>query len=88
MARERPSCPNHVIGPLGGGLIGYRFFKDARAPLRFSSVEALERYISKVHPGFYFLQYPPFAHMQSGLGAFVVPAPVQEDAISRPDTRR
>jgi hypothetical protein len=84
-----PAPPNHVIGPLlGGGLIRHGFFKESRAPLRFSSVEALERYITKVRPGFYFLEHPPFAYMQSGLGAYVVPAPVQEDAISRPDTRR
>lgn len=43
-----PIPPGHVIGPLGNGLIRHRFFKDHKAPIRFSSVEALERYIAKV----------------------------------------
>ncbi|CAA7268184.1 unnamed protein product [Cyclocybe aegerita] len=42
-----PAPPNHVIGPLGGGRIRHRFFKDYKAPLLFSSIEALERYIEK-----------------------------------------
>ena len=45
-----PAPPNHVIGPLGGGCIRHRFFKDDEAPLLFSSVEALERYMEKVCP--------------------------------------
>ena len=40
MALERPTSPNHVIGPLGGGRIRRKFFKDHKAPLPFSSVEA------------------------------------------------
>ncbi|KAK7052936.1 hypothetical protein VNI00_004256 [Paramarasmius palmivorus] len=42
-----PPPPGHVIGPLGGGRIRHRFFKDDRAPLLFSSTEALERYMQK-----------------------------------------
>lgn len=45
---EVPAPPGHVFGPLGGGVIRHRFFKDYEAPLAFSSVEALERYIEKV----------------------------------------
>ncbi|KAF7359090.1 hypothetical protein MSAN_01250100 [Mycena sanguinolenta] len=33
--------------PIGGGLIRHRFFKDHTAPLAFSSVAALERYMNK-----------------------------------------
>ncbi|KZP06658.1 hypothetical protein FIBSPDRAFT_1053428 [Athelia psychrophila] len=42
-----PAPPGHVFGPLGGGLIRHRFFKNHKAPLAFSSIEALERYIAK-----------------------------------------
>ncbi|KAL1725619.1 hypothetical protein EV714DRAFT_287779 [Schizophyllum commune] len=41
-----PAPPDHVLGPLGGGRIRHGLFKDARAPLPFSSVGALER----IHP--------------------------------------
>jgi len=44
-----PAPLNHVLGPLAGGRIRHGFFKDARAPLRFSSVEALERYLGKAY---------------------------------------
>ena len=50
---EVPLPPNHVIGPLAGGRICHQFFKDYKAPLDFSSVEALERYIEKVSRGLY-----------------------------------
>ncbi|KAH9977052.1 hypothetical protein BGW80DRAFT_1542951 [Lactifluus volemus] len=49
-----PPPPNHVIGPLGGGCIRHKFFKRYRAPLLFSSVEALQRYMRKVRPCFHF----------------------------------
>src|SRR5258708_26262510 len=42
-----PPPPNHVIGPLGGGCICHKFFKDYEAPLLFSSVDALQPYIHK-----------------------------------------
>lgn len=45
---EVPAPPDHVVGPLGGGIIRHSFFKDYRAPLLFSSIDALERYIEKV----------------------------------------
>jgi hypothetical protein len=45
-----PPPPNHVIGPLGGGPIRHKFFQDRTAPLLFSSVEAIQRYIRKVRP--------------------------------------
>jgi len=43
-----PPPPNHVIGPLAGGCIRHKFFQEYEAPLDFSSVQALERYINKV----------------------------------------
>lgn len=45
---EVPLPDGHVFGPLEGGRIRHRFFKDSEAPLEFSSVVALERYIDKV----------------------------------------
>ncbi|KAK0194720.1 hypothetical protein F5146DRAFT_448792 [Armillaria mellea] len=53
-----PAPADHVFGPLGGGLIRHSFFKDYKAPLVFSSIEALERYIEKVRPCLYFLEHP------------------------------
>ncbi|RDB18139.1 hypothetical protein Hypma_000611 [Hypsizygus marmoreus] len=44
-----PPPPDHVIGPLGGGPIRHKFFKDYTAPLLFSSVEALQRYMRKAY---------------------------------------
>ncbi|KZP06660.1 hypothetical protein FIBSPDRAFT_876331 [Athelia psychrophila] len=45
---EVPAPPGHVFGPLGGGSpIRHSFFKDHKAPLAFSSIGALERYIEK-----------------------------------------
>ncbi|KAG7095108.1 hypothetical protein E1B28_005893 [Marasmius oreades] len=44
---EVPPPSEDLIGPIGGGLIHHRFFKDNRAPLAFSSVGALERYMNK-----------------------------------------
>lgn len=84
-----PPPPNHVIGPLGGGRIRHKFFKDYTAPLLFSSVEALQRYMRKVHPRFHFLQHPPFANnnMQSGPGVHAALDPGPEAAVSRRDTR-
>lgn len=35
---------------LGGGRARHRFFKDYTAPLSFSSIEALERYMNMVRP--------------------------------------
>ncbi|KAF9055016.1 hypothetical protein BDZ89DRAFT_1055641 [Hymenopellis radicata] len=42
-----PAPPGHVFGPLGGGVLRHSFFKDYKAPLVFSSIGAVERYIAK-----------------------------------------
>ena len=60
---EVPPPVDHVIGPLGGGRIHHKFFKDHRAPLSFPSVATLERYMEKVRPCFPFLEHAPFANM-------------------------
>ena len=79
-----PPPPNHVIGPLGGGHIRHDFFKDGEAPLLFSSVEALQRYMHRVRPYFRFLSvHPPFANMQSGPGVQVAIGPGPEARVSR-----
>ncbi|TFK59019.1 hypothetical protein BDN72DRAFT_734412, partial [Pluteus cervinus] len=45
--RNVPLPRDHVgIGPLGNGFARHRLFKDFIAPLRFSSTEALERYLN------------------------------------------
>jgi hypothetical protein len=72
-----------VIGPLGGGRIRHKFFKEYTAPLLFSSVEALQRYMHKVRPCFYFLEHPPFANMQSGPGVHIALDPGPEAGVSR-----
>ncbi|KNZ75920.1 hypothetical protein J132_00933 [Termitomyces sp. J132] len=44
------ACPlplNASIGPVGGGIIRHRFFRDGDAPIEFASVAALEIYINK-----------------------------------------
>jgi hypothetical protein len=61
-----PAPSNHVIGPLGGGRIRHRFFKDDEAPLLFSSIEALERYMEKVHPCLYLLKHPLTCNLGQG----------------------
>jgi len=43
----RPTS-KHMIGPVGSGLIRHSFFKNHTAPLHFSSVDALERYMNRV----------------------------------------
>ena len=57
-----PPPPNHVIGPLGGGPIRHKFFDDYEAPLLFSSVEALQRYMNRVRAHFHFLEHPCIVH--------------------------
>ncbi|KAH9483407.1 hypothetical protein JR316_0002873 [Psilocybe cubensis] len=45
--RDVPIPPGAGIGDLGGGYAHNRFFKDYDAPLRFESIDALERYVNK-----------------------------------------
>ncbi len=44
------------MGPIGGGLICHRLFKNHKAPLAFSSIDALERYMNEVHRCLYFFR--------------------------------
>ena len=81
-----PPPPNHVIGPLGGGHIRHHFFKDGEAPLLFSSVEALQRYMNRVRPCFHFSgAHPPFANMQSGPGVQIALNPGPEACVPHRD---
>jgi len=48
--RDLPAPSDVTIGPVGGGLARHKLFKNYTAPLRFSSIEALERYMNKVRP--------------------------------------
>jgi hypothetical protein len=86
---EVPLPPEHIIGPLEGGPIRHRFFKYYEAPLRFSSVEALERYIEKVRPRIDFFQDAPSANIaQSGPGAHSAPNAVLGTGARCPYHRR
>ena len=52
---SKVSAPSEdVMGPVGGGLIRHRFFKNNKAPLAFSSIDALERYMNEVRRCLYF----------------------------------
>jgi hypothetical protein len=52
---SKVSAPSgDVLGPIGGGLIRHRFFKHNQAPLAFSSIDALERYMNQVRRCFFF----------------------------------
>ena len=80
--------PNHVIGPLGSGCIRHKVFKDFEAPLRFPSVDALERYLEAVRPYLYFLERTPFANMESGTGVHDALGPYEETGVSCQDQQR
>lgn len=69
-----PAPPGHVFGPLGGGLIRHRFFLDSTAPLAFSSIEALERYIARVRPCLYFLEHQLMANLYQAMTRFRPPS--------------
>jgi hypothetical protein len=45
-----------TLGPIGGGLIRHMFFKNHEAPLRFTSIRALESYMNKVCCCLYFFR--------------------------------
>ena len=48
-APEDDNSPSKdAIGPVGGGLIRHKFFKDHKAPLPFQSVAELQLYMNKV----------------------------------------
>lgn len=60
--RDLPPPPNRVrIGPLGSGRARHAIFKDYQAPLTFSSIQAVERYLNEVRSRLYFLEW--FANM-------------------------
>lgn len=46
--RSLPAPDGATIGPIGGGPARHMLFKDYEAPLAFSSIDALERYMNKV----------------------------------------
>jgi len=48
--RDLPAPSDVTIGPVGGGPARHALFKNYTAPLCFSSIEALERYMNKVPP--------------------------------------
>ena len=61
--RDLPAPTGHVgTGPLGNGRARHTLFKDYKAPLDFSSIEAIQRYLDKVRPYLYFLEPLPFAN--------------------------
>lgn len=42
-----PPPPGSNVGPVGGGRLLHHFFSDFVAPLAFSSVDAMERYVNE-----------------------------------------
>lgn len=54
-----PAPSEDMMGPIGGGLIRHRFFKDREAPLCFSSIKALESYMNEVRRCLCYFRYPP-----------------------------
>ena len=48
-----PLPPNLSLGPVGGGVIRHKFFKDWKAPFIFSNTAMLDLYMSKVRPWFF-----------------------------------
>lgn len=72
--RDLPAPPGHVgIGPLGNGRARHTLFKDREAPLSFSSIEAIERYLNKVRPCSYFLEPSPSTDTWLELGHHEAP---------------
>jgi hypothetical protein len=51
--REVPLPHSFPVCRIGGGHIKHRFFPDYEAPLTFSSVDALQRYLSRVRFAWY-----------------------------------
>lgn len=44
-----PPPSNSKLGPVGGGLIRHRFFKDSKAPFSFSDTAMLDLYMMKAY---------------------------------------
>ena len=51
---EVPLPSNPTLGPVGGGCIRHRFFKDFKAPFNILDVGMLDEYMKKVRPCFIF----------------------------------
>ena len=60
-----PPPSEDVIGPVGGGCICHRFFKNNKAPIYFSSASALERYMNEVRRYLYFssIRHPTTSYL-------------------------
>ncbi|KAI6006866.1 hypothetical protein EDD15DRAFT_2394117 [Pisolithus albus] len=57
-----PPPPNSKLGPVGGGFIRHRFFKDYKAPFEFSDTAMLDLYMKRAHrflPRGAWKKYPP-----------------------------
>jgi hypothetical protein len=74
-----PSNPN--LGPVGGGFIRHKFFKEFEAPFDFSDAAMLDLYMMKVRPWFV---SPAFttAHMSSGPGVRLALENSPEEGVS------
>ena len=51
---EVPIPPNPTLGPVGGGRIRHKFFKEFIAPFNFLDVGILDEYMKRVRPCFIF----------------------------------
>ena len=49
---EVPLPSNHTLGPVGGGRIRHKFFKEFKAPFNFLDTSMLDQYMMKACPCF------------------------------------
>ena len=76
---QPPSNPK--LGPVGGGLICHKFFKDSKARFDFSDPAMLDLYTMKVRPWFVSLAFIT-ANMSSGPGVRLALERSLEEGVS------
>ena len=62
-----------AMGPVGGGFIRHRFFKNYQAPVSFQSVADLQFYMNEVRRCLYSFEYPPSDNIIFGQGLNLLP---------------
>ena len=74
-----PSKPK--LGPVGGGFIRHKFFREFKAPFDFSDAAMLDVYMMKVRPRFVSLVFTT-ANMSSGPGVRLALERSPEEGVS------
>ena len=75
-----PPPSNPKLGPVGGGLIRHKFFKDHEAPFIFSDTALLDLYMLKVRLWFVFLPFAT-ANVPSGPGVRLALQSRQKESV-------